>query len=366
MQTSSSSARWRSLSGRAPFSSPPGCAHHSSLAFAPEGGETSASARATVEQYSGAIHSARRTRSARHVALEYAARRGQSLVGQLGAVGEADHHADHVAVAEGDDEHRADDHPVGAQVVERPAQRAGRRQGLDLRHRRHRSRMPHALVASVRVPSEVRSTIRIVEGRPTEIAIASGRVAQIVEAAERAAEQLRATAEQRARDRIAEADRAADLRVQAAEGEAIELIGGAHEQVAGVHAEADAVRRAAEDEALQLRSQAALDADQMRSEAEEKALETHARAQTDAREVIAEAHAAARDVLRDGEQLSGNLRELSDSLRTNAERLLRDVRLAHAELTSRLDRAIPEAAAPRPRDTRPAADLDVPEFIPPA
>ena len=73
--------------------------------------------------------------------------------------------------------------------------------------------------------------------------------------------------------------------------------------------------------------------------------------------------------LREGEEISANLRELGDALRTNAERLLRDVRAAHTELTSRLDGADPShwngvspsrpavAAAPDP-------ELDVPEFIP--
>ena len=43
----------------------------------------------------------------------------------------------------------------------------------------------------------------------SDIQIASEKVAAIVEAAERAAEELRTTTEQRARERIAEADRAA-------------------------------------------------------------------------------------------------------------------------------------------------------------
>ena len=57
--------------------------------------------------------------------------------------------------------------------------------------------------------------------------------------------------------------------------------------------------------------------------------------------MLVEARAAAREVLREGEEISGNLRELGDALRTNAERLLRDIRLTHAELIARLDRADP-------------------------
>ena len=75
-------------------------------------------------------------------------------------------------------------------------------------------------------------------------------------------------------------------------------------------------------------------------------------------------------MLRDGETLSGHLRELSDSLRANAERLLLDIRAAHAEMTARLDRVDPDLGGlrrrPRAAVARPARDYepDVPEFIP--
>ena len=66
--------------------------------------------------------------------------------------------------------------------------------------------------------------------------------------------------------------------------------------------------------------------------------------------------------------LSRNLRELSVSLRNNAERLLRDVRLAHGGMTARLDQASPDGgtggAERSRRDDEPGGDLDVPEFIP--
>jgi hypothetical protein len=79
---------------------------------------------------------------------------------------------------------------------------------------------------------------------------------------------------------------------------------------------------------------------------------------------------AAREVLREGTELSRNLRELSVSLRNNAERLLRDVRLAHGGMTARLDQAAPsggtDAGVRRARGDEDADDdLDVPEFIPP-
>ncbi len=68
--------------------------------------------------------------------LEHAARRDRVV---LGAVGQPGHHADDLAMAKGNDEHRAHVDAVGAQVVERPAQRAGRRERLDVDYRWHRS-----------------------------------------------------------------------------------------------------------------------------------------------------------------------------------------------------------------------------------
>jgi hypothetical protein len=81
-------------------------------------------------------------------------------------------------------------------------------------------------------------------------------------------------------------------------------------------------------------------------------------------------------VLREGSELSRNLRELSASMRANAERILRDVRLAHGGMTARLDQAAPAGGAREPRGARdqrarrgedgPDEDLDVPEFVPPS
>ena len=166
-----------------------------------------------------------------------------------------------------------------------------------------------------------------------EVAQASARVADIVAAAERAADQLYDQAEKRMRERIAEGDRAAANRVEAAENEALEILANAQEQAARI------VR-----------------------EAQQRADEMRDAARRDAREIIGEASATARDVLHDGTELSGHLRELSDSLRTNAELLLRDVRGAHAEMNARLDQVLPDAStSPAP----PAIDaLDVPEFHP--
>ena len=112
-----------------------GAAHSAVLARVPFGGSTSESARAGVEQYSAAIHSARSTSSAGSRAVEDAARRDRVVLGALGQPGD---HADDVAMAEGHDEHRAHVDALGPQVVERPAQRAGRRERLDLDYRWHR------------------------------------------------------------------------------------------------------------------------------------------------------------------------------------------------------------------------------------
>ncbi|HEV3000374.1 MAG TPA: hypothetical protein VGW75_06510 [Solirubrobacteraceae bacterium] len=162
-----------------------------------------------------------------------------------------------------------------------------------------------------------------------EVAQASARVADIVAAAERAADELYAQAERRMRERIAEGERAAENRVQAAESEALEILASAQEN-----------------------------ADRIVREAQARADELRDAARRDAREIVGEASASAREVLRDGTELSGHLRELSDSLRANAELLLRDVRMAHAEMNARLDQVAPPG--------RPDAlgDLDVPEFHP--
>jgi hypothetical protein len=77
-------------------------------------------------------------------------------------------------------------------------------------------------------------------------------------------------------------------------------------------------------------------------------------------------------VLAEGTELSHNLGELSTSLRNNAERLLRDVGLAHGAMTARLDQTAPgrphgageRAGGRRSGPDEPGDDLDVPEFMP--
>jgi cell division septum initiation protein DivIVA len=231
----------------------------------------------------------------------------------------------------------------------------------------------------------------------SEISVASAKVAAIVEAAERAAEEMRIKTEERVRARIAEADRAVDLRVEAAEAEAREIIDAARAEAAGVEAEAResvraiheraaAAREEAERHKASMLAEASSEAARVREEAEAYAKEARQAARDDARAIVAEAQAAARGVLEDGTELSGHLSELSESLRRNAERLLNDVKLAHARLTADLDQAAPPgssidsapavsrgfASAPRPAAPRrpsgpsgpPDDDFQIPEFLP--
>jgi cell division septum initiation protein DivIVA len=193
-------------------------------------------------------------------------------------------------------------------------------------------------------------------------------VAQIIAAAEQAAEELRLETEARARERIAEADRAAAARVEAAEAEAAELLADAQRQAAALHetASSDAARikSEAKREAKSLLDTARAEASETQRIAEVFATETRSKAEADASKQIKRARDLAAEVLGDGTEMSAHLRQLSDSLRRNAETLLNDVTLAHRSLSSRLDdldpgdnvRTLPPAASP---------DFgDVPEFIP--
>jgi cell division septum initiation protein DivIVA len=114
------------------------------------------------------------------------------------------------------------------------------------------------------------------------------------------------------------------------------------------------VRAAATEEANRLRERAEEDAEQLRRNARE-----------DARDLVGQARAVTRDVLTEGTELGDELHQLSDSLRSNAELLLRDVRLAHARLTAQLDQA---NGGEEGRRDEPGGggggDFDVPEFLP--
>ncbi len=220
-----------------------------------------------------------------------------------------------------------------------------------------------------------------------ETAVLSAHLEAIVDAAEQSAEQLRAETEQRARERIAEADRAAEYRVAAAEEEVREILSEARANAERVAAEAvnavDSIHAEAHDTLREAKATLA----QARLDAEQNAKEIVGKAREEAREVVRAANLATREVMDDGSELSEQLRELSASLRTNAERLLRDIRLAHGSMTARLDQALPEGLAAsrlaagsrergrdddapsrprvRPEDADAAVDFDVPDFVMP-
>lgn len=213
---------------------------------------------------------------------------------------------------------------------------------------------------------------------PSDIAIASARVAAIVEAAERAADELREQAEARARERIAEAERAGAMRVTAAEDEAEDIMAAARKQAEAITRSANELQAAAEERKLVALQEATEIVERLSTEATEQAERTRIRARDDARALVHDARVVTAQVLREGTELSDNLRELSESLRRNAERILNDVKDAHARLTADLDRAMVEepfvADARLPGDAGEApiirteavmADVaDIPEYVP--
>jgi vacuolar-type H+-ATPase subunit H len=199
---------------------------------------------------------------------------------------------------------------------------------------------------------------------------ASRRVAQIMRAAEDAATQLRDEAERRADARIAEASRAAELRVDAAEEEAREILTEARRRAADLeqHAreEAERVRTEAAEEAARVLGDANANAAEVQRIAEVFAKETRDKADQDARRQVVRAKELANEVLADGSEMSHNLRQLSESLRRNAETILVDVQRAHRAMTARLAESGYDLGGSSSAPSRSAApDVgDVPEFVP--
>lgn len=201
----------------------------------------------------------------------------------------------------------------------------------------------------------------------------SHRVGAIVTAAEEAAARLLADTEQRVHARIAEADRASTMRIEAAEAEALEILANARSEAARVEQTVrnalEAEREEATARALEIVARAGKQAKETRSAADAYAAQSREAAEARARELLVEAREVVAAVLADGGQLSDHLSALSQSLRANAERLLHDVRDAAGHLRTALDR-VDVSDEPR-RSTRPDRDegiappeLDVPEFIP--
>jgi hypothetical protein len=194
---------------------------------------------------------------------------------------------------------------------------------------------------------------------------AAERVQGILAAAEAAAEKIRAEAEARMSERIAEGDRAAEFRVKAAEEETSEAIKLAQEEALRIRSEAEEAKTEAANQALTVVQGEAAG---VRAEADERA-----------RSLIADARDTAAGVRAEGLELVSHLREMGDSLKANADRLLRDVQRIHSRMTRELDSVgsatdEPEVTASRSRPS--AADesesllsptgevLDVPEFLP--
>jgi cell division septum initiation protein DivIVA len=199
------------------------------------------------------------------------------------------------------------------------------------------------------------------------LARASRQVGSIVKAAEQAAEDLLQQTEERANARIAEATRAADNRVEAAEAEATDLIADARRQASVLHttAESDAarIREEAKREASSIVEEARRQAEEVQRIAEVFATQTRESAEAESSKQIRRARDLAAEVFGDGTEMSHNLRQLSDSLRKNAEILLNDVTAAHRALTARIGEVDPSGDS-EPAAKTPVFDADVPEFIP--
>jgi vacuolar-type H+-ATPase subunit H len=186
--------------------------------------------------------------------------------------------------------------------------------------------------------------------------------------------------ERQVRERIAEGQRAAENRVGAAEQEAKELLDAARAEAARIRdqarAESASAVNEATGEALAIVARAQENADSVLSEARADAAREKEASEERARELLRGARSAASEVQNEGLELVGNLREMGDSLRTNAERLLRDVQAIHSQMLSQIaqfdtafgivSRAGSSASARRVKDlTDDGEVLDVPEFMPP-
>lgn len=115
------------------------------------------------------------------------------------------------------------------------------------------------------------------------------------------------------------------------------------------------------------------DAQRIRKEAETEAARVRADAEEHARRLVLDARASADGVRAEGMELVSNLREMSDVLRSNADRLLQDIQAIHSRMIGELEGVTPEggrtsraddAGSPEtgPRDEH---VLEVPDFVSP-
>ena len=133
---------------------------------------------------------------------------------------------------------------------------------------------------------------------------AAEQVASVLQAAEQAAAQLRLEAEERLRSRIAEGDRAAELRVSAAEEEATEILAAARDEAKRIVSEASS-------KGLEVIGRAQSEADRLRAEA----AKGHDEASWRAQDLMRAAEQTAAEIDIEGMQIVRDLRELGDSLR---------------------------------------------------
>ncbi len=156
------------------------------------------------------------------------------------------------------------------------------------------------------------------------------------------------------------------------------------EALASARTEAATIVDRAQKAAESLLEEARVEAARAREDAEartrqllDEAAGARQKAEEDARLILLSARESAQDAHVEGAELATNLRQLGDSFRANAERLMGDVQRIHRRLGAELDRversisgpdAAPSRPEPRGRDFRDegmdSGDFDVPEFIP--
>ena len=124
-----------------------------------------------------------------------------------------------------------------------------------------------------------------------------------------------------------------------ATSEALTVVARAQDQAEITRAEAEMAKTQATSEALAIVARAQDSAEAAMAEANAAAAKAKTEAEERARELLREARSTAGDVKAEGLELVENLRQMGDSLRSNAERLLRDVQMIHSRMVAQLDRA---------------------------
>jgi cell division septum initiation protein DivIVA len=107
------------------------------------------------------------------------------------------------------------------------------------------------------------------------------------------------------------------------------------------------------------------EADRVRREAKADAGRIQEEAEEHARRLVLDARATADGVRAEGMEVVSNLRQISDTLREMADRVLEDVEAIHARMVGRLD-AVDAAAAHAPGTQAPAEahdELELPDFV---